>query len=121
MTLFRAIPIHVHGALEVVAAPLLIVAPFALGFSVAAGVVSFALGVLMIGLALSVYGGQGERGTLPLQAHAGFDLVLAVITIVLGIAVGLAGDTVAAVFMVGFGSAHMALTASTRYSRPLGA
>ena len=121
LSLFRAIPIHVHGALEAVAAPLLIVAPFALGFSVGAGAVSVALGVLLIGLALSVYGGDGERAVLPLQAHAGFDLVLGVVTIVLGIAVGIAGDAVAAIFMVGFGSAHMALSASTRYSRPLGA
>jgi hypothetical protein len=32
MSLFRAIPINAHAALEVAAAPLLIVAPFALGF-----------------------------------------------------------------------------------------
>jgi hypothetical protein len=34
---------------------------------------------------------------------------------------GIAGDFVATVFLVGFGSAHLALTASTRFSRPLGA
>ncbi|MGZ5411828.1 MAG: hypothetical protein ACXWYV_04930, partial [Solirubrobacterales bacterium] len=103
-------------------APLLLVAPFALGFGVFAGFVSFALGVLLIGLAVSVYGGQGERGTLPLTAHAGFDRVLAGTLIGTGIAAGLFfGDVPATIFMVGFGSAHLALTASTRYSRPLGA
>ena len=122
MTAFRAIPIHVHSTLEVVAAPLLLVAPFALGFSFAAGAVSIALGVLLTGLALSVYGGEGERGSLPLTAHAGFDHVFAAITIALGLTVGFgAGDYPAGVFMLGFGSAHLALTASTRYSRPLGA
>jgi hypothetical protein len=121
MNLFRAIPIHVHGALEVAAAPLLLIAPFVLGFGAVAGTLSFALGVILIGLALTVDGGKGERGALPLRAHAGFDLVLASITIALGVALAITGDAVAAIFLVGFGSAHMALTASTRYSRPLGA
>ena len=121
MSVSRAVPIHVHSALEVVAAPLLIAAPFVLGFSIAAGAVSFALGVALIGLAVSIYG-EADRASLPLQAHAGFDYVIAAITIALGIAVGFAaGDFAAGVFMVGFGSAHLALTASTRYSRPLGA
>lgn len=122
MTLTRGIPINVHSALEMLAAPLLLVAPFALGFGVFAGFVSFALGALLIGLAVSVYGGQGERGTLPLTAHAGFDRVLAGTLIGTGIAAGLFfGDVPATIFMVGFGSAHLALTVSTRYSRPLGA
>lgn len=122
MNLFRAIPIGVHGALEVLAAPLLLVAPFVLGFSYAAGALSIALGVLLIGLGISIYGGEGGHGSVPLSAHAGFDYVLASATIVLGLIIGLAAqDFVAAIFMVGFGLAHMALTASTRYSRPLGA
>jgi hypothetical protein len=55
MTAFRAVPLHVHGALEVLAAPLLLVAPFALGFTTPAGIVSVAIGVLLLGLALSIY------------------------------------------------------------------
>ncbi|MDP9189354.1 MAG: hypothetical protein M3O25_08910 [Actinomycetota bacterium] len=122
MTGSRAIPIHVHGALEVLAAPLLLVAPFALGFSVPAGALSLAIAVLLVGLAASIYGGHGARGTLPLAAHAGFDYILAGAAIVLGLLVGFAaGDEIAALFMVAFGCAHLGLTASTRYSRPLGA
>jgi hypothetical protein len=120
MTLFRAIPIHVHAALEVAAAPLLIAAPFLLGFGVVAGAVSIALGILLIGLAVSVYG-DADRGNLPLSAHAGLDYTLAIVTIAAGVVSGIAGDYVATVFLVGFGSAHMALIASTRFSRPLGA
>jgi hypothetical protein len=120
MTAFRAIPIHVHAALEVAAAPLLMVAPFALGFGYLAGAVSIALGVLLIGLATSVYG-DDQRGNLPLSAHAGLDYTLAAATMLAGAVAGIAGDYVATVFLVGFGSAHMALTASTRFSRPLGA
>ena len=122
MSAFRAISINVHSAVEVVAAPLLLIAPFVLGFSIAAGVVSIALGILLIGLGLSLHGGEADRGSLPLHAHAGFDYALAAITIVLGTIVGFAADDPAAgIFMVGFGSAHLALSASTRYSRPLGA
>jgi hypothetical protein len=121
MSVTRAIPIHVHSALEVVAAPALLAAPFVFGFSIGAGAVSIALGILLTGLALSIYG-EDDRGQLPLQAHAGFDYIIAAITIALGIAVGFAaGDFAAGIFMVGFGSAHLALTASTRYTRPLGA
>jgi hypothetical protein len=120
MSVFRAIPIDVHAALEFLAAPLLLVAPFALGFSYLAGGLSIALGVLLTGLAASVYGG-GDRGNLPLGAHAGLDYTLAAATIAAGVVAGIAGDFVATVFLVGFGSAHMALTASTRFSRPLGA
>ena len=120
MTLSRAIPLNVHAALEVAAAPLLIVAPFALGFGYVTGAVSIALGVLLIGLATSIYG-DSARGNVPLSAHAGLDYALAGATIGAGVISGIAGDDVAAVFLVGFGSAHMALTASTRFSRPLGA
>jgi hypothetical protein len=120
MSVLRAIPIHVHAALELVAAPLLLVAPFALGFSYLAGALSFALGVLLIGLAASVYS-EGDRGNLPLSAHAGFDYTLAAATIAVGVIAGIGGDVIATVFLVGFGSAHLALTASTRFSRPLGA
>jgi hypothetical protein len=120
MTLFRAIPIHVHAALEVVGAPLLIAAPFALGFSDLAGALSIALGVLLIGLGTSVYD-EGGRGSVPLSAHAGLDYALAAATIAAGVVAGIGGDEIATVFLVGFGSAHLALTASTRFSRPLGA
>ena len=140
MTLFRAIPIHVHAALEVAAAPLLMVAPFALGFTPLAGALSIALGVLLLGqkalektwatgdrpvgvlllgLATSV-DGDAQRGNVPLSAHAGLDYTLAAATIAVGLVAGIAGDYVATVFLVGFGSAHMVLTASTRFSRPLG-
>jgi hypothetical protein len=120
MSLFRAVPLHVHSALEVVAAPILFVAPFALGFSLAAGAASLALGVLVIGSALSLYGDDG-RGSVPIQAHAGFDYLLGAATLAVAAIAFVAGDYVAGIFMLGFGSAHLALTASTRFSRPLGA
>jgi hypothetical protein len=84
------------------------------------GALSIGLGILLLGLATSVYG-DAERGNLPLSAHAGLDYTLAAATLAAGVVAGIAGDYVATVFLVGFGSAHLALTASTRFSRPLGA
>ncbi len=121
MTLFRAIPINVHAALEVAAAPLLIVAPFALGFGYLAGAVSIALGVLLIGLATSVYGdsSSGEPAAerpRRIRLHTGRGDHRG-----RGRCRELPATYIATVFLVGFGFAHMALTASTRFSRPLGA
>ena len=115
----RAIPLYVHGAIEVVAAPLLVVAPFVLGFGPAAGAISIAIGVVLLGLAVSIH---DERGAIPLSAHAELDYTIALTTIVAGIVLGIVtGNALITAFMVGFGSLHMALTASTRFSRPLGA
>jgi hypothetical protein len=116
----RAIPLNVHAAVEVIAAPLLLVAPFALGFPYVAGAVSLALGALLVGHALSLYS-DGERGVVPLGAHAGFDYAIAFVTLAAGTVVGIASDPIAGIFMAGFGTGHLMLTASTRFSRPLGA
>ena len=114
MTLFRAIPLGVHGVIEIFAAPVLIAAPFLLGFGAAAGAISIALGVMLMGLALSTH---GEHRTIPLTAHAGFDYMIGVLAIVAGLALSIgSAPLVATAFLVGFGAAHMALTASTRFS-----
>ena len=114
MTLFRTVPLAIHGVAEIVAAPVLIAAPFLLGFGYAAGAASIALGALLMGLALSTH---GEIRTIPLSAHAGFDYLIAGLAIIVGLLLAL-GETpvIATVFLVGFGAAHLALTASTRFS-----
>ena len=114
-----SIPLHTHGALEVLAAPLLIVAPFALGFGELAGAVCIAIGAVLMGLAISIH---DDRGTVPLSTHAELDYTIATATVLAGIALGIAtGNPVVTGFMAGFGALHMALTASTRFTRPLGA
>jgi hypothetical protein len=114
MTLFRTIPLSVHGVFEVLAAPVLIAAPFLLDFGAAAGASSIALGTMLMWLALSTH---GERRTIPLSAHAGFDYLIAALAIVIGTALSFSSaPVVATAFLVGFGAAHMALTASTRFS-----
>ncbi len=114
MTLSRTVPLAIHGVVEIVAAPVLIAAPFVLGFGYAAGATSIALGALLMGLALSSH---GENRSIPVTTHAGFDYLIAAIAIFTGLALALGGaPPVATIFLVGFGVAHMALTASTRFS-----
>jgi hypothetical protein len=112
----RAISLSIHSAIEVIAAPAIMVAPFLLGFGQAATVITVTLGVLLLGLALQV---EAPRRTIPLSAHAGFDYVLAASAAIGGLVVGIAtGEWHAASFLVGVGAALVALTASTRFSSP---
>ena len=119
MTRSRSISLPVHGALETLAAPAIMVAPFFLGLGQAASVVAFAIGALLMGLSLQVL---GPGRVVPVSAHAGFDYVLALTAIAAGLAIGLTGGQWnGAVFLVGVGAAQVALTASTRFSVPAGA
>ncbi len=91
-------------------------APFVLGFGEAMAAIAIAFGVVLLGLALSLF---GPRRAVPLSAHAGLDYSLASFVVVAGLLTGLiTGETLAALFLVGVGIAHMALTASTRFSAP---
>jgi len=118
MTIFRHIPLSVHAGLETLLAPLLMVAPFLLGFGQAATVVSVLVGALLLGLALQI---PGPQRSISLAAHAGFDYALATFAVVAGITVGIVtGAWEPTVFLVGIGAALVALTASTRFSAPRG-
>jgi hypothetical protein len=112
----RAISVSIHSAIEVIAAPAIMAAPFLLDFGQAATVIAVTIGVLLLGLALQV---EGPRRTVPLSAHASFDYLLAASASIGGLVVGLAtGEWYAASFLVGVGAAMVVLTASTRFSAP---
>lgn len=116
MTLTRGIPLSVHGAIEVFAAPAIMAAPFLLGFDVLATIVAVVFGALLLTLALEV---ESPRRTMPLSARAGFDYMLAVVAMGAGIGIGIAGGAVSeAIFLVGIGAAQVTLTAMTRFSAP---
>ncbi len=118
VSLFRYIPLSLHGGIETIAAPLIMAGPLLLGLDQAAVVAGFLLGALLLGLSLSLF---SERRVVPLTTHAGFDYVLAVAAMILGVAIGIGtGDVAATVFLVGVGVAQTALTASTRFSVPRG-
>jgi small basic protein len=112
----RGIPISVHSALEVIAAPAIMVAPFLLGFGPAATTIAVLLGVVLLGLALQL---EVPSRSMPLRAHASFDYMLALAAVFGGLAVGvIAEEWNAAVFLAGIGVAMVALTASTRFTAP---
>jgi hypothetical protein len=118
VSLFRYVPLSVHGMLEVLFAPVIMAAPFVLGMGPAATVVCFMIGAILLGLSLSLI----DRSVIPLTAHAEFDYVLALFAVAAGVAIGIAtGDVAATIFLVGVGVAQTALTASTRFSVPRGA
>ena len=86
------------------------IASFAMVFSH----ISVALGAMLMGLALSTH---GERRTISLGTHATFDYLLAGFAILTALALAFgSAPAVATAFLAGFGAAHLALTASTRFS-----
>lgn len=108
----RTVPFEAHNALVLATAPLMMVVPYLLTFDPGVGLVSFFLGALLMSVALA-----GSTRALPVKTHEGFDWVLGLSTVGIGIVAGIIGNVpVATIFLVGFGSAHLALTASTRYS-----
>ena len=68
-----------HGAVETLAAPAIMAAPFVLGFGQATAAIAIAFGVVLLGLALSLF---GPRRSIPLSAHAGLDYALASFVVV---------------------------------------
>jgi hypothetical protein len=115
----KAIPLSIHGALEVIAAPAIMVAPFLLGFGPAATVITVALGAVLLGLALQI---EGPNRSVPITAHAGFDYTIAGAAMFAGLLIGLvSNEWSAGIFLVGTGLAMVALTASTRFIAPRGA
>jgi hypothetical protein len=112
----RGIPLSIHGALEMIAAPAIMVAPFLLGFGTGATVATVLIGALLLGLSLQA---EAPQRSVPLSAHAGFDYMLAALAVVSGVAIGLAaGEWHAGIFLVGIGAAQVVLTAATRFSAP---
>ena len=115
----RAIPLSAHAAIEMVAAPALMAAPFVLGFGEPAGMVAFVIGAVLLGLALQT---SGPGRTVPISAHAEFDYLLAALAVVAGFVIGgSTGEGAQGIFLVGIGIAQAALTAATRFSAPAGA
>ena len=119
MTVSRGIPLSLHGALETIAGPAIMAAPFFLSLGEAASVVAFVFGAILLGLSLQV---AGPTRAVPISAHAGLDYLLSISVIVAAVAIGIAtGEWSGPGFLAGVGAAHVMLTASTRWSVPLGA
>ena len=109
----RTVPVPIHGAIEVFLAPAIMAIPIVAGMGAIATATGIVLGAVMLGSALSLV---GERRTVPLSAHAGFDYAIAWVAVAGGIAAGIAGDGPGMVFLVGVGAVQALLTAMTRFS-----
>ena len=114
MTAFRLISLPAHGALELLAGLITMVAPFVFGFTPAGAVAAVVIGVLIVGLSLAA--ASPERGSLPIAAHFAFDRGIVIGLLGGAVLIGLAGDAGAALFLAVTGVALLALSLSTRYS-----
>ncbi len=111
MTATRLISLPLHGALELVAGVLALVAPFALHFTLAGAVVSVLIGVCAIGLAFDA-AQEPDRVSLHLTADYG----IALGAVFVAVPMAISGDAAAALFLGALGLAQLALNTVTRYS-----
>jgi hypothetical protein len=116
MTIARLLPFHMHGAIEAALAPVLMVAPFLLGFEWPAAIASIGIGVLILAVALATH--AGEESTLPVSTHIAFDVAFAVALALSAVTFALSGDAMAAAFLGPAALALIVLMSFTRYSSP---
>jgi hypothetical protein len=110
------IPGFVHGLLEYFAAALLIAAPFLLTFDDdTATAVSIVAGVLVLVVTASTALPTGLIKSIPVQAHAVVDYLLALVLIGSPFLFAFTGDGTATAFFIVLGVAHLLITIATRF------
>ena len=114
MSTFRLFSLPTHAVLEMIAGLALMVAPFLLGFGPAGTIVAVTIGTLLVGFAVG--GGEG----ISIAAHVAFDQLLVTVLLLSAVGLALAGDRAAALVFLAAGIMQLTLTATTRYTRPLG-
>ena len=115
MTISRLISYPTHGAVELLVAAGIMAAPFVIGLGVAATITAVVIGALLFGLGVSATD-TGERGTLPINAHAAYDTGIALGLTLVGIVFGIAGSGPALAFFVVAGLVELGLASVTRYT-----
>lgn len=115
MSFSRLVSPGLRAALLVGIGSALFAGPFALGLSMAAVATGVVVGVLAIGLGLAGTAPEG-RGTIPLAAHAAYDVGLAIGLALAAIAFAVTGEAGAALFFFVTGLVQLALGAATRYT-----
>jgi len=116
MTLFRLIPLPIHGALELVVGVTAMVASYGLGFSPAGMVIGFFAGAAIVGLALGSTPDARGVPALPVATHHAADHGLALGLGGAALLLAAAGDALAAVVLGGLAAVYMLLNVSTRYT-----
>ena len=110
------IPAFVHGVIEYLAAALFIAAPFLFSFDDdTATAVSIVVGVLLLGITASTALPTGLIKSIPVQAHAVIDFLLAAVLIASPFLFGFSDDGTATAFFIVLGVVHLLLTIATRF------
>ena len=110
------VPAFVHGVIEYLAAALLIAAPFLFSFDDdTATAVSIVLGVLVLIVTASTALPTGLIKSIPVQAHAVIDFLLAAVLIASPFLFGFSDDGTATAFFIILGVVHLLVTIATRF------
>ena len=110
------IPAFVHGVVEYLAAALFIAAPFLFSFEDdTATAVSIVVGVLVLVVTASTALPTGLIKSIPVQAHAVIDFLLAAVLIASPFLFGFSDDGTATAFFIVLGVVHLLLTIATRF------
>ena len=110
------IPAFAHGVIEYLAAALLIAAPFLFSFDDGtATAVSIVIGVLVLVVTACTALPTGIIKSIPVQAHAVIDYLLAAVLIASPFLFGFTGDGTATAFFIVLGVAHLLVTIATRF------
>ena len=110
------VPAFVHGVVEYLAAVLFIAAPFLLSFDDdTATAVSIVAGVLILIVTASTALPTGLIKSIPVQAHAVIDFLLAAVLIASPFLFGFSDDGTATAFFIVLGVLHLLLTIATRF------
>ncbi len=110
------VPAFVHGVIEYLAAALLIAAPFLFSFDDdTATAVSIVVGVVLLILTASTALPTGLIKSVPVQAHAMIDFLLAAALIASPFLFGFSDDGTATAFFIILGVVHLLLTIATRF------
>ena len=110
------VPAFVHGVIEYLAAALFIAAPFLFAFDDdTATAVSIVAGVLILVVTASTALPTGLIKSIPVQAHAVIDFLLAAVLIAAPFVFGFSDDGTATAFFIVVGVVHLLLTIATRF------
>jgi hypothetical protein len=107
--MFRSLSLPAHGLLELIAGLALMGAPLVLGLGLVPLTAGIAAGALMAGLALA--------DDLPISAHMAADMALGGVLLAAAVLLAPAEPTAATLLALG-AAAELALSASTRWTRP---
>ena len=114
MTIARILPLHVHGALEASLALAMMAGAFMLGLDSPALIASFALGGLILTVALATQ--ADDERSLPTSTHHAFDLAFVIAMAGAAVAFAAVGNGAAGALLATGSLGLLLLISLTRWS-----